>query len=95
MHTAEELDRSVYRVSPDYPLDECARKKVEHRALVYSFRPFVRGIGDNASVSDNVVKKAAGCQQLQSHGKKIKSPPPVGQLRWWNYRVVDACVARV
>lgn len=94
MHTAEELDRSVYRVSPDYPLDECARKKVEHRALVYSFRPFVRGIGDTASVSDNVVKKAAVASSC-SHGRKIKSPPPVGQLRWWNYRVVDACVARV
>lgn len=74
MHTAEELDRSVYRVSPDYPLDECARKKVEHRALVYSFRPFVRGIGDNASVSDKRGQKGRWLPAVAESREENKVP---------------------
>lgn len=93
-HTAEELDRSVYRVSPDYPLDRMCSKKVEqHRPLVYSFRSFVRGIRGNASVSDNQRTKRRSLLAPQLHGKKIKSPPLVGGgiAEWW----MDAYVARV
>lgn len=42
MHTAEELDRSVYRVSPDYPLDECAKRKKGGTSTIGLFISLVR-----------------------------------------------------
>lgn len=77
MHTAEELDRSVYRVSPDDYLDECARRERKVGRWFIHFDRSCEEFEAGASVSDNAGKKAAlDAESSGPGGRKHESSPP-------------------
>lgn len=77
MHTAEELDRSVYRVSPDDYLDERARRERKVGRWFIHFDRSCEEFEAGASVSDNAGKKAAlDAESSGPGGRKHESSPP-------------------